>query len=30
MSMAKIYEDSLEKVGEEYRMVIHPYKDNIT
>jgi hypothetical protein len=28
--MAQIYEDSLEKVGEEYSMVGHPYKDNIT
>jgi hypothetical protein len=30
MSMAQIYEDSLEKVGEEYSMVVHPYKDDIT
>jgi hypothetical protein len=28
--MAQIYEDSLEKVGEEYSMVGHPYKDDIT
>ncbi len=30
MSMAQIYEDSLEKVGEEYSMVGHSYKDDIT
>jgi hypothetical protein len=28
MSMAQIYEDSLE-MGEEYGMVVRPYKDNI-
>ncbi len=30
MSMAQIYEDSLEKVGEENGMVVHPYKDDLT
>jgi hypothetical protein len=28
--MAQIYEDSLAMVGEEYSMVDHPYKDDIT
>ncbi len=28
--MAQIYEDSLETVEEEYSMVVHPYKDDIT
>jgi hypothetical protein len=32
MSMVQIYENSLEKVGEEYSMVVvgHPYKDDLT
>jgi hypothetical protein len=28
--MAQIYEDSLEKVGEEYSMVVYSYKDDNT
>jgi hypothetical protein len=30
MFMAQIYEDSLEKVGEEYSLAGHPYKDKIS